>query len=243
MKEYFVVTGGDKGIGLAIVKQFLRDGRSVIYTHCRPLVADEELTTLSREYQAECLVYQLDLLSYNQVEEFFRWTKDLNYQIGGIVNNAGISKDNLVVNMTVEDWDEVIRVNLYGTFYMCKVFSKALIEQRSGFFINIASTKGITGGAGASNYAASKGGLIAFTKSLGYELAKYGIKTYVIAPGYIDTDMIRNMGERKLSKIKESILLKRFGTGEEVAQLVSFLAEGSHYFQNALIRMDGGLEC
>lgn len=237
MKEYVIVTGGSRGIGNNIVKMFLNKGVSVIYTYKNTNKEYSYLQELAEKNSVDCKAYKIDHSSSDEVEKFYNYVLDMRVKIKGIVNNAGIKCDNLVINMSNEEWKSVLDVNLTGAFYMIRSFSKILIEQREGFIINISSTTGIDGCAGASNYAASKGGLIAFAKSIGHELAPFGIRNYIIAQGYVDTEMIENLS---LKKIRKNIQLGRPANPDEVAELVGFLAEGKQFIQNSVIISDGG---
>lgn len=235
-----IVTGGSKGIGYEVVKLLIKNSFSVVYTYLHSNKHIEELTDLARENNVVCDCYQLDVSISDDVKIFKNWFMQKKYDVIGLVNNAGLISNDLILNMSDEDWHRVIHVNLSGTFYMCREFAKTMIIKRKGFIINISSIHGINGTIGGANYAASKGGVIAFSKSLGLELAKFGIRVNVIAPGYIDTDMISDFDEKQRGSLKKKISLNRFGTPEEVAQLITFLAKGNHFCQNAVITMDGG---
>lgn len=241
MKSCVIVTGGSRGIGNKIVKKLLKEKISVIYTYQHNSLSHHELETLAFNHQVTCLKYQLDQSKSDEVIKFYNWVLTQCDYIDGFINNAGISKSNLVINISDEEWQKVIDVNLTGPFYMVRAFARKLMEQREGFIINIASTTGMDGGIGISNYAASKGGLIAFSKSIGFELARFGIRNYIIAPGYIDTEMLMEIEDAKMKHVKESIQLGRLGMPEEIAELVSFLIKGKNYIQNTVIRADGGL--
>lgn len=240
MSKFVVVTGGSSGIGYHITKLFLKNRYSVIYTFLSNYDSYKELNSIAELNKVNCIPYKLDVSNSHDVLDFYNWFIGHNYELVGLVNNAGIALDSIVFNMTDEMWDRVIKVNLYGTFYMSREFSRVMISQRSGFIINIASTTGVTGSKGASNYAASKGAVIALTKSLGLELSRFGIRVNTIAPGFIQTDMISKMNEKSIKSIKDKTLLKRIGNMEEVAELVVFLATRNHYFQNSILEMDGG---
>ena len=240
MSKFIIITGGSRGIGLAITKLFLKNSYSVVYTYIKNNDAYEELDSIAKTNNAECISYKLDVSDPIEVSGFYNWFCEKNFEIVGLVNNAGIAKDGIFVNMSDENWDEVIKVNLYGTFYMCREFSKIMMLQGKGFIINIASTTGLTGSKGAANYAASKGGVIALSKSIGMELARFGIRVNVVAPGFIQTDMISGLSSKKIESIKKNLMMNRLGDPDEVAELVLFLAKGKHFFQNSVLETDGG---
>lgn len=240
MSKFVIVTGGSSGIGYHITKLLLNNSYSVIYTFLKNYDSYQELKSIAELNKVKCIPYKLDVSNSQDVTSFYQWFIEQKYELLGLVNNAGIALDSIIFSMTDEAWDRVIRVNLYGTFYMSREFSRVLISQRRGFIINIASTTGITGSRGAANYAASKGAVIAFTKSLGLELSRFGIRVNAIAPGFIQTDMISDMKDESIKLVKEKTLLKRIGKAEEVAETVVFLAMGNHYFQNSILEMDGG---
>lgn len=242
MSGYIIVTGGSRGIGNKIVQKLLSSKRHVIYTYHSNDSAHPQLELLAEKNQVNCVKYRIDHSKSDEVNKFHEWTLEKQYKISGLINNAGISHNNLVLNMTDEEWQSVINVNLSGTFYMVRAFSQTLIKQQSGFLIHIASTRGIDGGVGLSNYAASKGGLISFAKSVGMELARFGIRNYILAPGYIQTDMLADIDAVKMKSILKSIQMKRVGYAEEIAEMIFFLIDKEHYLQNTVIRIDGGLQ-
>lgn len=235
-----IVTGGSRGIGYETVKLFLKNSYSVVYTYLHRNSNFDELLDIADKNNVVCDCYKLDVSDTDQVRAFKEWFVQKDYELAGLVNNAGIVNNSLIINMSDTDWHNVVNVNLSGTFYMCREFAKLLLIKRKGFIINISSTHGIHGTVGGANYAASKAGVIAFSKSLGLELAKFGVRVNIIAPGYIDTDMIADFGEKQFENLKKKISLSRFGTPDEVAHMVLFLANGKHFCQNSVITMDGG---
>lgn len=235
-----VVTGGSRGIGYEVVKLFIKNSYSVVYTYLHSNKHIDELTELAHENKVVCDCYKLNVSNSDEVRMFKNWFVQKKYDLVGLVNNAGTTSDSLIVSMSDEDWHNVVNVNLTGTFYMCREFAKLMLIKRKGFIINVSSTHGIHGTIGGANYAASKGGLIAFSKSLGLEMGKFGVLVNVIAPGYISTDMTADFGEAQSDALKKKISMNRFGTPDEVAQMVIFLASGHHFCQNSVIIMDGG---
>ncbi len=240
-KNVVIVTGGSRGIGYEIVKLFLENSYSVIYTYLHRNENMDKLKDIVSENNVIFESYRLDISNSKEVKQFKNWFIEKEYNLIGLVNNAGITINNLLISMSDEEWNKVINVNLNGTFYMCREFAKLMLVNRKGFIINISSTHGINGTLGGANYAASKGGVIALSKSLGYELAKFGIRVNVIAPGYIATDMISDFTEKQSATLKKKIQLSRFGDPREVAEMVIFLAKGNHFCQNSVITMDGGV--
>lgn len=240
-KNVVIVTGGSRGIGYEIVKLFLENSYSVIYTYLHRNENMDKLKDIASENNVISESYRLDISNSKEVKQFKNWFIEKEYNLIGLVNNAGITSNNLLISMSDEEWNKVINVNLNGTFYMCREFAKLMLVNRKGFIINISSTHGINGTLGGANYAASKGGVIALSKSLGYELAKFGIRVNVIAPGYIATDMISDFTEKQSATLKKKIQLSRFGDPREVAEMVIFLAKGNHFCQNSVITMDGGV--
>lgn len=238
--NFVIVTGGSRGIGYEIVKNFLENNYSVLYTFLHNNDKFEDLKEIADKNNVICEYYKLDVSKSNEVKEFANWFEGKGYNLLGLVNNAGIAKDNLLINMSDEEWNEVININLNGTFYMCREFTKFMLMNRKGFIINMASINGIKGTLGGSNYAASKGGIIALSRSLGYEVSSFGIRVNALAPGYIETDMTSGLSEKQSMLIKRNIQLKRFGKPKEVANMVMFLAKGEHFLQNSVIEMDGG---
>lgn len=233
-----LVTGGATGIGAAIAKRFVQEDIQVAICD----VDSENGKTLATDIGATARFYKLDIADESEVNAV---VDNIFHEFGRIdilVNNAGITKDTLLIRMTREDWERVLRVNLTGTFLMTKAVAKHMIKQRHGRIVNIASVVGIIGNFGQANYAASKAGIIAFTKSCAKELARRNIMVNAIAPGFIKTRMTEVIPD----EIKESYLklipLGRFGEPEDVANLVMFLSsDGAAYLTGQTICVDGGM--
>lgn len=237
-----LVTGGSRGIGRAIALKLADFGADVAITYAQSSNAAEEVKAeiekkgrKSKALQADAIVYEKAESVINEIVE--DWGK-----IDIIVNNAGITKDNLILRMTEEQWDDVITTNLKSIFNYSKAAAKPMMRNRGGSIINISSVVGISGNAGQSNYAASKAGIIGFTKSYAKELASRNIRANVIAPGYILTDMTGELDEKVLEGIKAETPLGRAGEADEVADAVVFLASDmSTYITGEVIRVDGGM--
>lgn len=230
-----LITGGSRGIGKAIAELFKTEDATVIVTYRNSI--DEEYFNLKNILYFKCDV--ADMKSVQEVTDVI--LKD-HSKIDVLVNNAGITKDGLLMRMSEEDWDAVLDTNLKGVFNMTKAVSRSMMSKRYGKVINITSVVGITGNAGQSNYAASKAGVIGFTKSVAKELASRNININAVAPGFIETEMTGKLPEDVRKNYMSSIPLKRFGKGEEIARTVKFLAsEDSAYITGQTICVDGGI--
>jgi 3-oxoacyl-[acyl-carrier protein] reductase len=236
----FFVTGGSRGIGAAIVKYLAEQGAQVAFTFSTNETKAQDLLK-SLEGQGH-LCFQLDVSLPENIETVVQKLYALWPDVDGVVNNAGITKDQLLLRMKTEDFSQVIQTNLTGIFTITKAFSKPMLKARKGCFVNISSVIGSTGNAGQANYAASKGGLEAFTKSVALELASRGIRANCIAPGYIKSDMTDALSEEQLKKFNEKIPLGRPGEGHEVAQAVAFLlSDAASYITGQTLHVNGGM--
>lgn len=224
-----LITGGSKGIGRAIAERLSKRYR----------IATFDIFPPEKPLKDEIFV-KVDITSKDQIKEGIEKILKEEGRIDVLVNNAGITRDGLALRMSDDDWDRVLDVNLKGAFLCSQQVSRVMIKQREGKIINISSIIGIMGNIGQSNYAASKGGLIALTKSLSKELASRNITVNAIAPGFIETEMTMGLNEELKKEILEKIPLKRFGKPEEVAGLVEFLTDAS-YITGEVIVIDGGL--
>ncbi len=237
-----LVTGGGRGIGKAISLALAREGAKVCINYLHSKNAAEEVVKRIKEKGGEAISHKTDV---SKLEEVSRMVEETNKRFGRIdilINNAGLNIDKYLMIMNEEEWDKVIDVNLKGTFNCSKAVSRVMIGQRSGNIVNISSVSAISGTAGQTNYSAAKGGMISFTKSLARELAPFGIRVNVLAPGLIDTEMIKKMSKKMLDRILEITPLKRVGTPEEVAKVVIFLvSKKADYITGQVIRIDGGL--
>ena len=237
-----IITGASRGIGRAIALEFVRNGAKV--TLCATSL--EALERVHSEAEAiragSSILMQTNVTNGDEVNEAVKKTLDSHGRVDILVNNAGTTRDNLLALMTEKEWDEVLSTNLKSVFLMTKACARPMVKQRSGTMINITSIAGITGNAGQANYAASKAGIIALTKSVSKELAKRNIRVNAIAPGFIRTRMTDQLSPEIQQQILERIPLGRYGESEEVAQVAVFLAsEQARYITGQVIVVDGGL--
>lgn len=238
MSQVCVVTGSSRGIGLAIAKQLADDGHQVVLNSRNPL--KPEVLEQFADAKLEVGTIVGDVSDFADAERMISAVKEQYGRIDVLVNNAGITRDGLVMRMKEEDFDQVIATNLKGCFNMARHTTPIMLKQRSGTIINVSSVSGIMGNAGQVNYAASKAGVIGLTKSLARELASRSITVNTIAPGFIETDMTAEMSERVTEAMLGEIPLKRFGQAEEVASAVKFLME-NRYVTGQTIEVNGGL--
>lgn len=237
-----LVTGGSRGIGKAIALSLADFGADVAITYARSSEAAEAVKAEieAKGSKAKCL--QADAVDFKQAENVIAEILTDWGKLDVLVNNAGITKDNLILRMSEEQWDDVITTNLKSIFNYSKVVARPMMKNRGGSIINISSVVGLNGNAGQSNYSASKAGIIGFTKSYAKELASRGIRANVIAPGYITTDMTDALDEKVLDGIKQATPLGRAGNAQEVADAVVFLASDmSSYITGEILRVDGGM--
>jgi len=237
-----LVTGGTRGIGKSIVLEFARQGATVAFTYRSSASKAEALEAEIKDKGQLAKGYQVDAGNFEKVQGLI---DDIIKEFGRldvIVNNAGITKDTLLLRMGEEHWDEVIQTNLNSVFYTTKAALRPMLKQRSGSFINISSVVGLQGNAGQANYAASKAGVIGFTKSVAREVGSRNIRANVVAPGFIATEMTDQLPEKELNAWLENIPLKRAGSPEDVAQLCVFLASDmSTYVTGQVYNVDGGM--
>ena len=240
-KKVVVITGGNRGIGLAIAEKFAKNGYDIAITYVAS-VDKEELETHFNELGAKLLLIESDVSNFTSCEEATKKIMDEFGRIDVLVNNAGITKDNLLLRMPEEDFDKVISVNLKGTFNMCKHVSSVMMKQRYGKIVNISSVVGVCGNAGQVNYSASKAGVIGITKSMAKELASRNIYVNAVAPGFINTNMTEVLSDKVKEGINAQIPLKRMGNAEEIAKVVYFLgSDESSYVTGQVINVDGGM--
>ena len=237
-----IITGASRGIGKAIAECFVKEGAKVAFTY---LSSEEKAKALEAELSKDGGVakgFKSDASHFDQASKLI---DDVIAEFGTIdivVNNAGITRDNLLMRMSEEDWDNVMTTNLKSIFNMTKAVQRIMLKQRSGSMINMSSVVGVKGNAGQSNYAASKAGIIGFTKSIALELGSRNIRCNAIAPGFIETEMTGQLDEKVVAEWRNAIPLKRGGTPEDVAQLVLFLAsDKSSYITGQVINVDGGM--
>ena len=236
MSKIVLVTGASRGIGLEAAKHFSKEGYKVIGTsrgefNLGELIGDESAISV-----------QLDLMSKESIKNLFADLKSEDLLPSVLVNNAGITKDQLFLRMKDEDWDDVIETNLNGLFRVTKAFIKPMVKNKFGRVINISSVAGLMGNSGQVNYSSSKSAMVGFSRSLAKELGSRNITSNVVAPGFIDTDMTQQSDGVSMDDLINEIPLGRFGKPEEIAHLVSFLcSEEASYITGQTIHINGGL--
>ena len=237
-----LITGASKGIGRGIAEKFAEQGANIAFTYLSSVEKGEALEKELASKGIKAKGYRSDASNYEAAAQLI---DDVVNDFGGLdilVNNAGITQDNLLMRMSEEMWDRVIDVNLKSCFNTVKAATKTFMKQRSGSIINMSSVVGVKGNAGQSNYAASKAGIIGFTKSVALELGSRGIRSNVIAPGFIETEMTEALDEKTVQSWRDAIPLKRGGTAEDVANACVFLgSEMSSYISGQVIQVDGGM--
>jgi len=236
-----IVTGASQGIGKAIALELSREGVEVILVDIQKEKL-EEVADEIRKNKGKVAVYGADVSRLDEVVEVVEAVVQSSKKIDYLVNNAGITRDNLLMRMKEEEWDSVLKVNLKGVFNFSKAVIRNMINNRYGRIVNISSIVGLIGNMGQCNYSASKAGVIGFTKSLAREVASRGITVNAVAPGYIDTPMTEGLPESVKQKFREWIPVKRFGTPEEITHTVKFLlSDEAAYITGQVINVNGGM--
>ena len=239
--EVSVITGGAQGIGKEIALKLAKAGSNIVICDINLEALNETKDEIEKE-GVEVLSLEVDVTNFNQVKELVDKTLDKFKKIDILINNAGITKDGLLLRMSEDDWDEVIKVNLKGSFNFIKAVSRPMLKQKRGAIVNISSIIGIMGNAGQANYAASKAGIIGLTKSAAKELGPKGVRVNAVAPGYIKTRMTEKLSDEVKEKMLDLIPLRHFGNAEDVANLVLFLcSKTSSYITGQVIQVDGGM--
>ncbi|MDW8055433.1 MAG: 3-oxoacyl-[acyl-carrier-protein] reductase [Elusimicrobiota bacterium] len=242
LNKVAIVTGAAQGIGKSIVKKLSSEGANCVIVDVDIVAAEQTAKEINSEYGTETMIFRVDVVNFEEVQNCVDEVFKKFGKIDILVNNAGITKDNLVLRMSEEEWDKVIDVNLKGSFNFIKAVAKYMLKQRSGRIINIASVVGLMGNAGQANYSASKGGLIALTKTLAREFASRNILVNAVAPGFIKTRMTDALSEDQKKKLMELVPLSRLGEPEDVANVVWFLCiEESSYITGQVISVNGGM--
>ena len=236
MSKIVLVTGASRGIGLEAAKHFSKEGYKVIGSsrgdfNLGELIGDESAISV-----------QLDLMSKESIQNLFADLKSEDLLPSVLVNNAGITKDQLFLRMKDEDWDDVIETNLNGLFRVTKAFIKPMVKNKFGRIINISSVAGLMGNSGQVNYSSSKSAMVGFSRSLAKELGSRNITSNVVAPGFIETDMTTFLNDDEKVEVSKNIPMRRFGTVEDVAKCIVFLAsDEANYITGQTISVDGGL--
>ena len=237
-----IITGASRGIGRGIALEFAKQGCSVAFTYSKSIEQANELVKELELYGVKAKGYQSDASSYTDSELLVQSVLNDFSGIDILINNAGITKDNLLMRLSEKDFDDVINVNLKSVFNMTKAVQKTFLKQRKGSLIHMSSVVGVKGNAGQSNYSASKAGIIGFSKSIALELGSRNIRSNVIAPGFIETEMTKKLSEEIVEKWRKAIPLKRGGTPEDIANTCVFLASDlSSYITGQVINVDGGM--
>ena len=235
-----LITGGTRGIGKGIVHHFVKEGAKVVFSYrSSSKEADAMVEELGADYT---MAVQSDASIMEDAQSLVQQTLDAHGRIDVLINNAGITKDNLMLRMSEEQWDGVIQVNLKSVFNLTKSVLRTMLKQRAGSIINMGSVVGIFGNAGQANYAASKAGIIGFTKSIAKEVGSRGIRCNTVAPGFIQTEMTGELDEKTRESYISSIPLKDFGSVDDIANICTFLgSDNSRYITGQVISVCGGM--
>lgn len=237
-----LVTGGSRGIGRAIALNLAKNGANIAINYSNSSEKAEKVLEEIKALGVNAISVKADVSNEEDVNNLVKTIEKELGKIDILVNNAGITKDNLLIRMKTEDFEDVIDVNLKGTFLCTKAVSRAMMKKKYGKIINITSVVGITGNTGQANYSASKAGVIGFTKSMAKELGSRGIRVNAVAPGFIDTEMTQVLSEEIKTTMINNIPLNSFGNPEDIANLVVFLASSSaDYITGQVINVDGGM--
>ena len=237
-----IITGASRGIGKGVALVFAQNGSNVAFTYSSSVEAANQLEKELKTFGVKAKGYQSNAADFNAAQKLADQVLQEFGAIDVLVNNAGITKDNLLMRMSEEDFDQVIEVNLKSVFNMTKAVQRTMLKQRKGSIINMSSVVGVKGNAGQTNYAASKAGIIGFSKSVALELGSRNIRSNVIAPGFIETEMTAKLDDQKVSEWRSAIPLKRGGTPKDIANACVFLASDlSLYVTGQTLNVDGGM--
>jgi 3-oxoacyl-[acyl-carrier protein] reductase len=237
-----LVTGGSRGIGRAVVARLARDGYDIGFCSRAEGPAAEAAAAEARELGARVLALRVDVADNVAVQSFVQRVEDDFGPLQAVVTSAGIIRDGPLATMADDAWQDVVDVNLGGTYNVCRAVIRKMMRRRGGAIVTLSSVAGVTGTPMQTNYAASKAGIIGFTKALSKEVGRYGIRVNAVAPGFIETDMVAGLPEQQTAAFKERVSLGRFGLAEEVAAAVSFLvSQQASYITGQALLIDGGL--
>ena len=241
-KQRALITGAARGIGREVALKFLHEGASLYYVDIEEGDSKAEYEALARTHGAEVYFAQLNVADEQQVEQVMQQILEKSGGIDILVNNAGITRDNLLFRMSSQEWNDVLTINLTSMFYISRIIGRAMIKQRRGAIINVASIVGIIGNGGQTNYSASKAGVVGFTKSMAREVASRNVRVNAVAPGFIQTKMTEKLNEEQKRALTSQIPLGRIGDPDEVAKVILFLASDmASYLTGQVIHITGGL--
>jgi 3-oxoacyl-[acyl-carrier protein] reductase len=238
-----IVTGASRGIGLVIAQVLAQRGVNLVCASTKQETCDAVAKKLTKDYGIDAIGIQVDVSDFDSSQNLVKKAMEHFGTIDICINNAGITRDNLLLRMKQDEWNDVINTNLSSVFNVTKAVIRPMLKNRKGRIINVSSVVGLIGNAGQANYAAAKAGLLGFTKSIAKEFGGKGITCNAVAPGFIDTDMVESLPKEYIDNIISEVPLKRLGNPEEIANLIAFLASDlSSYITGEVIAVDGGVQ-